>query len=211
FANISITTRNGYPIKVGDVARIEDSVRDAESIASVDGKPAVVMNVRKQSGTNTIEVVERLKARLDEVQKDLPKGWKMQIVRDQSDYILAAVTAVKEHLILGSLFAALIVWFFLSSPKLRDALALVAATLAVYFLLFGFEETVARVPAFHVSVLAFFALFAIGSWLAARWKLPTVARVAIAVGALLLAALVPGGALTINPIRLLGVLVAFGM
>jgi multidrug efflux pump subunit AcrB len=211
FANISITTKNGYPIKVGDVARIEDSVRDAESIASVDGKPAVVMNVRKQSGTNTIEVVERLKARLDEVQKDLPKGWKMQIVRDQSDYILAAVTAVKEHLILGSLFAALIVWFFLSSPKLRDALALVAATLAVYFLLFGFEESVARVPSFHVSVLAFFALFAIGSWLAARWKLPTVARVAIAVGALLLAALVPGGALAVNPIRLLGVLVAFGM
>jgi multidrug efflux pump subunit AcrB len=211
FANISIVTKNGYPIKVGDVARIEDSVRDAESIASVDGKPAVVMNVRKQSGTNTIEVVERLKSRLDEVRKDLPKGWKMQIVRDQSDYILAAVNAVKEHLILGSLFAALIVWFFLSSPKLRDALALVAATLAVYFLLFGFEETVARVPSFHVSVLAFVVLFAIGSWLAAKWRLGTAPRVLIALAALGLAALVPGGSLAVNPIRLLGVLVAFGM
>src|SRR6266542_3850353 len=211
FANISITTRNGYPIKVGDVARIEDSVRDAESIASVDGKPAVVMNVRKQSGTNTIEVVERLKSRLDEVQKDLPKGWKMQIVRDQSDYILAAVNAVKEHLILGSLFAALIVWFFLSSPKLRDALALVAATMAVYFLLFGFEESVARVPSFHVSVLAFVVLFAIGSWLAAKWRLGTLPRVLIALAALGLAAAVPDGSLAVNPIRLLGVLVAFGM
>src|SRR5205814_6891154 len=115
FANISIMTRNGYPIKVGDVARIEDSVRDAESIASVDGKPAVVMNVRKQSGTNTIEVVERLKARLDEVQKDLPKGWKMQIVRDQSDYILDRKSVVKEHLILVSHFAELVDWFFLST------------------------------------------------------------------------------------------------
>src|SRR5207248_4652875 len=179
--------------------------------ASVDGKPAVVMNVRKQSGTNTIEVVERLKARLDEVQKDLPKGWKMQIVRDQSDYILAAVNAVKEHLILGSLFAALIVWFFLSSPKLRDALALVAATLAVYFLLFGFEETVARVPSFHVSVLAFVLLFAVGSWLAAKWRLGTAPRVLIALAALALGALVPGGSLAVNPIRLLGVLVGFGM
>src|SRR5438270_6348834 len=211
FANISITTRNGYPIKVGDVARIEDSVRDAESIASVDGKPAVVMNVRKQSGTNTIEVVERLKARLDEVQKDLPKGWKMQIVRDQSDYILAAVNAVKEHLILGSLFAALIVWFFLSSPKVSEALALVGATLAVYFLLFGFEESVARVPSFHVSVLAFVILFAIGSWLAAKWRLGTAPRVLIALAALALGALVPGGSLAVNPIRLLGVLVGFGM
>src|SRR5438067_2128113 len=169
------------------------------------------MNVRKQSGTNTIEVVERLKARLDEVRKDLPKGWKMQIVRDQSDYILAAVNAVKEHLILGSLFAALIVWFFLSSPKVRDALALVAATLAVYFLLFGFEETVARVPSFHVSVLVFVVLFAIGSWLAAKWRLGTAPRVLIALAALALGALVPGGSLAVNPIRLLGVLVGFGM
>ena len=57
---------------------------------------------------------------------DLPKGWTMRIVRDQSDYIVAAVDAVKEHLILGSLFAALIVWFFLSSPKLRVALIMLA-------------------------------------------------------------------------------------
>jgi multidrug efflux pump subunit AcrB len=211
FANISITTRNGYPIKIGDVAHIEDSVRDPESIASVDGKPAVVMNVRKQSGTNTIEVVERLKSRLDEVQKDLPKGWKMQIVRDQSDYILAAVNAVKEHLILGSLFAALIVWFFLSSPKVSAAAALVAATLAVYFLLFGFEEVVARVPSFHVSILPFLLLFAGGMWFAAKLRWGMVPRVVIALAALLVSAAIPGGTLLVNPIRLLGVLVAFGM
>ncbi|HVR40325.1 MAG TPA: efflux RND transporter permease subunit, partial [Thermoanaerobaculia bacterium] len=116
FANIPITTRNGYPVKVGDVARIEDSVAEPESIASVNGQPAVVMSIRKQSGTNTVEVVERLKERTVELQKDLPKGWTMKLVRDQSQYVVSAVEAVKEHLILGSLFAALIVWFFLSSP-----------------------------------------------------------------------------------------------
>src|SRR5438034_601810 len=94
FANISITTRNGYVVRVGDVAHIEDSVAQPESIATVEGKPAVVMSIRKQSGTNTIEVVQRLKDRLVEVRQDLPKGWTMQIVRDQSDYILAAVNAV---------------------------------------------------------------------------------------------------------------------
>jgi HAE1 family hydrophobic/amphiphilic exporter-1 len=140
FANVAILSKNGYPVKIGDVARIEDSVADAESIASVDGKPAVVLLVRKQSGTNTVEVVDRLKENITEIRKSLPKGWNMQLVRDQSDYVIAAVNAVKEHLILGSLFAALIVWFFLSSPKLRDALALLAATLAVYFLLFGFHN-----------------------------------------------------------------------
>jgi HAE1 family hydrophobic/amphiphilic exporter-1 len=140
FANVAISEKNGYVVRVGDVAHIEDSVAEPESIATVEGKPAVVMSIRKQSGTNTIEVVNRLKERLNEVRKDLPKGWTMPIVRDQSDYIVAAVNAVKEHLILGSLFASLIVWFFLSSPKLKTAAALVMSTLAVYVLLFGNPE-----------------------------------------------------------------------
>ena len=113
FAKIPLMSRNGYSVKVGDVAHIEDSVAEPESIATVDGKPAVVMSIRKQSGTNTVEVIQRLKDQAREIQKDLPKGWKMDTVRDQSDYIIAAVDAVKEHLILGSIFAALIVLLFL--------------------------------------------------------------------------------------------------
>jgi len=140
FANIAIVSKNGYPVKVGDVARIEDSIAEPESVASVDGKPAVVLSVRKQSGTNTVEVVNRLKEKIAEIQKELPQGWQMQQVRDQSTYVVSAVEAVKEHLILGSLFAALIVWFFLSSPKLKTAAMLVAATLGVYFFIFGFRD-----------------------------------------------------------------------
>jgi HAE1 family hydrophobic/amphiphilic exporter-1 len=140
FANVAIQSKNGYTVKIGDVAHIEDSVAEAESVATVNGNSAVVLNVRKQSGTNTVEVVNHLKEQIAEIQKGLPAGWKMQIVRDQSDYIVAAVDAVKEHLILGSLFAALIVWFFLSSPKLKAAVSLIAATLGVYVLLFKFSD-----------------------------------------------------------------------
>src|SRR4051812_22663574 len=165
FANIPVAERNGYVVKVGDVARIEDSVAEPESVANVEGKPAVVLNIRKQSGTNSVEVIQNLKDRLAEVEKDLPKGWSMRIVRDQSDYIIAAVDAVKEHLILGSLFAALIVWFFLSAPKVKDALALVGATMLVYFLLFRLHDFAARIPNLHISVLVFIVLFAIGAWL----------------------------------------------
>src|SRR5205085_4315629 len=131
---------------------------------SVDGRPAVVMNIRKQSGTNTVEVVNTLKSKLDELKNDLPPGWQMRVVRDQSDYIVAAVDAVKEHLILGSLFAALIVWFFLSSPKLREALIMLAATLATYTLLFGVKDIAAHAPIFHVSIGAFVILFGLASW-----------------------------------------------
>jgi HAE1 family hydrophobic/amphiphilic exporter-1 len=201
FANIPVVEHNGYVVKIGDVARIEDSVSEPESIATVEGKPAVVLNIRKQSGTNTIEVVKLLKERMTEVQKDLPKGWTMKIVRDQSDYILAAVNAVKEHLILGSLFAALIVWFFLSSPKLKDALTLVAATLAVYFLLFGLHDLALRVPNLHISVIGFLALWAVAAWIGAKKGWRTGQRIGAAVGALIIAAFIPVAAITINPIR----------
>ena len=212
FAAIPIAERNGYVVKVGDVAHIEDSVAEPESVATVEGKPAVVMFVRKQSGTNTIEVVNNLKDKLKEVRRDLPKGWTMQVVRDQSDYIIAAVDAVKEHLILGSLFAALIVWFFLSSPKWIEAIALVAATLVVYVLLFGMTDLVARVPDLHVSILAFAGLLILGMWLTTKLRsMKTRARVGVFLAALLLAALVPGGSLAINPIRLAGGFVGFGM
>src|SRR2546423_3855745 len=122
FANIPVAEHNGYVVKVGDVAHIEDSVAEAESLASVDGKPAVVMFVRKQSGTNTVQVVNTLKENINAIRKDLPKGWNMVLVRDQSDYINAAVSAVEEHLFLGSLFAALIVWVFLAVPTGRTLL-----------------------------------------------------------------------------------------
>jgi HAE1 family hydrophobic/amphiphilic exporter-1 len=134
FAKIPLMSRNGYSVKVGDVAHIEDSVAEAESVATVDGKPAVVMSIRKQSGTNTIEVIERLKDQAREIQKDLPKGWKMDIVRDQSDFIIAAVDAVKEHLILGSIFAALIVLLFLRNWRstIIAAIAIPASIIATF-------------------------------------------------------------------------------
>ncbi len=211
FANIPVAVRNGYVVKVGDVARIEDSVADAESVASVSGKPTVVLNIRKQSGTNTIEVVSRLKDQMAVVQKDLPKGWTMSIVRDQSDYIIAAVDAVKEHLILGSLFAALIVWFFLSSPKWYEAISLVVATLIVYFSLFRLHDLVARVPDLHISLLGFAILYGVSAWIASRQHWRTAGRIAGGIGAVIIAAFIPVAAITINPIRLIGAGVGFAM
>jgi multidrug efflux pump subunit AcrB len=211
FANVAISEKNGYVVRVGDVAHIEDSVAEPESVATVEGKPAVVMSIRKQSGTNTIEVVNRLKERLKTVELDLPRGWTMTIVRDQSDYIIAAVDAVKEHLILGSLFASLIVWFFLSSPKLREALLMVLATMATYTLLFRLHDFAASVPNLQVSVPVFVLLWGVGTWFAARKGWGTASRIGLAVGALVIAAFVPKAAIAINPVRLAGAGVAFGM
>jgi hydrophobic/amphiphilic exporter-1 (mainly G- bacteria), HAE1 family len=134
FARLPVTSRNGYPVRIGDVARIDDGVEDAESIASVGGKPAVVLQIRKQSGTNTIAVVDEIRAQFQELKAQLPAGWKAEIVRDQSRFIVAAVDAVKEHLIVGSIFAAFIVFIFLRRfrPTLIAAIAIPSSLIATF-------------------------------------------------------------------------------
>jgi HAE1 family hydrophobic/amphiphilic exporter-1 len=134
FARLPITRRNGYPVRVGDVARIEDGVEEAKSIATVAGKPAVVLQVIKQSGTNTIAVVDAIKERFGELKDQIPAGWHAEIVRDQSKFIVAAVDAVKEHLMVGSLFAAGIVWLFLRRfrPTLISAVAIPSSLIATF-------------------------------------------------------------------------------
>jgi hydrophobic/amphiphilic exporter-1 (mainly G- bacteria), HAE1 family len=134
FGDIALSTRKGYAVKVSDVARVEDGVADAETVASVSGEPAVVLEVRKQSGTNTIEVVDRVKERLGAIRGLLPKGMRLEVVRDQSAYIVAAVDTVQEHLVLGSLFAAGIVWLFLRRfrPTIISALAIPSSLIATF-------------------------------------------------------------------------------
>ncbi|MGH9456173.1 MAG: efflux RND transporter permease subunit [Thermoanaerobaculia bacterium] len=134
FGAIPVATRNGYAVRLRDVATIEDGVAEVESLASVAGEPAVVLTVRKQSGQNTIEVVEGIKERAATLRDELPEGWEMQLVRDQSEFILAAVHAVQEHLILGSLFAAAIVYLFLRKfrPTIIAAVAIPSSLVATF-------------------------------------------------------------------------------
>jgi HAE1 family hydrophobic/amphiphilic exporter-1 len=134
FAQIPVASRGGTQVRVGDVARIEDSTADPETVAAVNGSPTVILQVRKQSGTNTIEVVERVKARMEQVRPQLPAGFTMTVLRDQSAYIVNAVHSVQEHLVLGSVFAAGIVLLFLRRvrPTIIAAVAIPASLVATF-------------------------------------------------------------------------------
>ncbi|HEY0592357.1 MAG TPA: efflux RND transporter permease subunit, partial [Thermoanaerobaculia bacterium] len=210
FADLPVAMRNGHVIRVGDVARVEDSVGDVESIARVDGKPAVVLFLRKQSGENSIAVVEGIKERLAELEKDLPKGWEMRIVRDQSTFIIAAVDAVKEHLILGAIFAALVVWVFLSAPRVRQILGMLFATGAIYLLLFG-HGIFERIPT-AISVVAA-TIIGVGMlvWFARRSRPTIIAAVAIPSSLIATFALMAVMGFTLNMITLLALTLAVGI
>jgi len=117
FNNIVVANRDGYPIKISDIGHTEDGVEDELSAGRLNDKPALLLQVRRQSGTNTVDVVNTVKGRLTELRKGLPAGYSLDVVRDQSTFILAAFHAIREHLIIGSILAALVVLLFMQNVR----------------------------------------------------------------------------------------------
>jgi hydrophobe/amphiphile efflux-1 (HAE1) family protein len=107
--------REGHITRVRDVARVEDGEEEAETAASRNGTTTVLLSVRKQSGTNTVALVDSVMERVTTLRKNLPPGYTIDAVRDNSATTRTSVHAVKEHLVLGGLFAALVVLLFLGS------------------------------------------------------------------------------------------------
>jgi len=117
FGDVVVREKDGHPVRVSDIARVEDGEADANTVANVDGANTVLLQIRRQSGTNTVQVVKEVRARLDEVKTTLPPGYQMRIVRDGSQFIEASIHSVEEHLIVGSILAALVVLLFLSNLR----------------------------------------------------------------------------------------------
>jgi hydrophobe/amphiphile efflux-1 (HAE1) family protein len=118
----------GHSIRVRDVGRVEDGPEEAEGAAILDGTPTVTLSVRKQSGANTVAVVDELYARLSDVKKSLPEGATLDVVRDDSRVIRTSIDGVREHLVLGALLAAIVVFFFLGSGRSTIIAALAIPT-----------------------------------------------------------------------------------
>ena len=107
----------GHSIRVKDVGQVVDGVEDAESAALLDGVPTVLLALRKQSGTNTVQVADEAKARVEQIRKELPAGYTIDLVRDESGVIRTSVNSVKEHLVVGALLAAVVVFLFLGNLR----------------------------------------------------------------------------------------------
>jgi HAE1 family hydrophobic/amphiphilic exporter-1 len=126
FNDLVIATRNGSPIRVRDIGRAEDGTKEQRSFARLNGIPTVVLDVRRQSGANTVAVIEGSKAALERIKPRLPPSVSVEIVRDQSTHIYASLHEINVHLILGSILACLVVFAFM-----RDWRATVIAAVAI--------------------------------------------------------------------------------
>ena len=117
FNNIVVANRAGYPIKISDVGYTEDGEEEELSAGRINDTTTVLLQIRRQSGTNTVDVIDGIKERLDELKKSIPGGYEIKIVRDQSAFILASFHTIREHLILGSILAALVVLIFMQNIR----------------------------------------------------------------------------------------------
>jgi hydrophobic/amphiphilic exporter-1 (mainly G- bacteria), HAE1 family len=115
FNDLVIKTINGAPIRVEDIGYAEDGTREQRSLARLNGKPTVVLGVRRQSGANTVATIDAVKVNMARVQQQLPADVRMEVIQDQSRFIIAALHEINVHLVLGSIFACLVVLAFMRS------------------------------------------------------------------------------------------------
>ena len=137
FGDVVVREREGHPVLLRDVAAIEDGMADPTTRASVSGKPTVLLQIRRQSGINTVEMVDAVKERLTDIAAVTPPGYSVVIVRDLSDFIRASIDTVEEHLVLGSILAALVVLVFLWNWRstLIAAIAIPTSIIATFGLI----------------------------------------------------------------------------
>jgi HAE1 family hydrophobic/amphiphilic exporter-1 len=115
FNDLVVATINGAPVKVRDIGWAEDGTREQRSVVRVNGVPTVTLEVRRQSGQNTVAVIEAVKANLARLAPSLPADVRVEIIADQSRYIHAALREITLHLVLGSILASLVVLAFMRS------------------------------------------------------------------------------------------------
>jgi len=152
FNRIVLAYREGSVITLGDVARITDSIEEVRSITQLDGETAISLMIRKQSGTNTVAVSDRVQERLARIQEGLPPGVNVKISRDQSRFIRKSFDEIKLHLLLGGLLAAAVVFLFMRNWRVT-----VIAALAIPTSIIG-TFTVMKVLGFTLNNMTMLAL-----------------------------------------------------
>lgn len=117
FNDVIIASVNGQPVRVKDIGYAEDGTKERRSTSRLNGKPTVILEIRRQSAANTIAVIEGIKKMMPRVQAQLPADVQMELIRDQSRYIYNALHEIKLHLILGSALACGVVLLFMRNLR----------------------------------------------------------------------------------------------
>ncbi len=155
FETVILANLNGSPVRVRDVGYVVDGVVEPRSLARLDGEPAVVLEVRKQAGTNTLEVINKVKERVEELRAALPADFRLTYSGDQSKFIQGSFEAVQRHLIEGGLFAALIVLLFMRNWRstLIAAIAIPTSIISTFSLMKWMDFTLNQITMLALTLM----------------------------------------------------------
>ncbi|MGK2914277.1 MAG: efflux RND transporter permease subunit [Porticoccaceae bacterium] len=136
-----VAYRDGAPLLIKDIASVEDGLEDRRSAANYNGKEAVGLGIVKVSNANTVAIVDEVYRRIEtEINPQLPPGLKLSISSDDSLFVREMVDALEEHLLLGTLLTAFVVWVFLKSVRstliiaVAIPISLLGAVALIYFM-----------------------------------------------------------------------------
>jgi HAE1 family hydrophobic/amphiphilic exporter-1 len=134
FEDLVVATRGNSAIRIRDLGTVHDTGANPTSVSMLNGRSAVSVAVRKQSGVNTVALADAIKARMAEVRQTLPPNFDVRLVRDDSEFIKASLRAIEEHLVLGAILAAVIVLIFLKNLRstLIAAVAIPASLIGAF-------------------------------------------------------------------------------
>lgn len=156
FSNISVAKRDGAEIRIKDLGEVIDGIKEMDSMAFYQGKGAIGIDVVKQSGANTVDVSNGIKAEMERIQKSLPSGVKLDIVRDNSMMIHEQVNNVVKALIEGCIIAVIIIFLFLGNTvsTLISAVSLPTSIIATFIVmkLMNFTLNLVTLVALSLSI-----------------------------------------------------------
>jgi len=156
FGNILVGKRGGDEIHVSDIANVVDGSKEMDSMSFYNGQKAIGIDIVKQAGANTVDVVEAVKQEIDGISQGLPQDVKIDIVRDNSTLIHEQVTNVEKTLLEGCLIAVLVIFLFLGNvpSTLISAVALPTSIIATFTImrLMGFTLNVVTLVALSLSI-----------------------------------------------------------
>jgi HAE1 family hydrophobic/amphiphilic exporter-1 len=140
-ADSIIAVKDGRPVYLRDVARVESGYKERDAITRVNGRESVELAVYKEGDANTVQLAEGVRARLAEVEKNLPVGSELKVVYDQSKFISSAIGEVREAAIIGGLLAILVLYLFLRDARatLITGVAIPVSVIGTFLLMYAFD------------------------------------------------------------------------
>jgi len=143
FASLVVAQRGGQVIHLGDVANVSDGSAEQRSLALFNGQPGIGIDITKSKGASTTSVSDEVLAQVKQIQKTLPAGTKIDVVRNAGDRVRHSVRNVEEALVEGAILTVLVVFLFLNSWRstVITGLALPVSTIAAFIAVYAFGFT----------------------------------------------------------------------